>query len=356
MYAYFMFIIAIFLFWGCAKPVKMANTILDMADNQVIMGWDDGSDKNIKSEKKVIKKETKPNVTLKDSDNDGVIDSLDKCPNTPKNIEVTRYGCPIIKTMRMIFDTSKAEVKKIYYPQIERIAEIMKNNPKLKIEIAGYTDNTGDWEYNLDLSQKRADAIRDILINKYKIDPKRIVAIGYGEEYPLVPNDTPTNKALNRRVEIVNITNKKGVIKKPITSVKHINVKKRVVKTKRQPSNEKSVEKSTPLVKKTANTNTSKKAPKKATLKKVAKELNINVNAKTAIKSAPKKEAKTQAQLDKNSTKPQTPNKMTTQNDMNKTKTIEFSPVIKIRKAEDSNLTQKKKELEDMLKTMSPSR
>jgi flagellar motor protein MotB len=60
----------------------------------------------------------------------------------------------------------------------------------------------------LKLSQKRAEAVKNVLINKFGIDPNRIIAKGYGKSYPLVPNTTDTNRALNRRVEIVNITNK----------------------------------------------------------------------------------------------------------------------------------------------------
>jgi len=58
------------------------------------------------------------------------------------------------------------------------------------------------------LSQKRAEAVKNILVKVYKIDPHRIIVKGYGEKYPLVPNTTSTNRALNRRVEIIDITNK----------------------------------------------------------------------------------------------------------------------------------------------------
>jgi len=130
---------------------------------------------------------------------------VDKCPNTSPNLTVDHNGCPIITTLRLNFDFDKAFVKTIYYPELKKVAEILKNNPNLKIEVAGYTDNIGSNEYNLKLSQKRAEAVKNVLINKFGIDPNRIIAKGYGKSYPLVPNTTDTNRALNRRVEIVNM-------------------------------------------------------------------------------------------------------------------------------------------------------
>ncbi|GAB6073993.1 OmpA family protein [Nautilia lithotrophica] len=191
---------------GCAEK-PMATSVIDLAGNKKVIGW---KDKNSVEVKKTETKEV--NVVkcepVKDSDHDGVPDNIDKCPNTPENMLVDHNGCPIITTLRLNFDFNKAIVKKIYYPELQKVAEILKNNPNLKIEVAGHTDNIGSDEYNLKLSQKRAEAVKNILVNKFGINPNRIVAKGYGEKYPLVPNTTATNRALNRRVEIVNITNK----------------------------------------------------------------------------------------------------------------------------------------------------
>ncbi len=201
----FLGIASVFLFIGCAEK-PMANSVLDLAGNQKVSGWDDNESE---CKPKVIVKEVIKYKIPKDSDGDGVPDIKDKCPNTPKNLAVDHNGCPIITTLRINFDFNKWEVKKIYYPDIQRVAEVLKSNPHLKIEVAGHTDNVGSEKYNLWLSQKRAQAVKDILVKVYKVNPKRIVAKGYGEKYPLVPNTTSTNRALNRRVEIVDITNKK---------------------------------------------------------------------------------------------------------------------------------------------------
>ena len=197
--------LSLFLLIGCADKTQLATSVVDLAGNQKILGW---KDSNNTEKPKVIIKKIYIKEKIKDSDGDGVIDQLDKCPNTPKGVIVNHYGCPIITTLRLNFDFNKAKVKKIYYPEIEKLAQTLKANPNLKIEIDGYTDNVGSEKYNLELSKKRAQAVKDILVKVYKINPNRIVVKGYGEKYPLVPNTTPTNRALNRRVEIINITNK----------------------------------------------------------------------------------------------------------------------------------------------------
>ncbi len=192
---------------GCAEK-PMAKSVVELAGNKTVSGWQDQNNASAQPQKVVAKKVIKCEP-MKDTDGDGVPDNLDKCPNTPNNMLVDHNGCPIIKTLRLNFDFNKADVKKIYYSDLKEIADILKNNPDLKVEIAGYTDNVGSEEYNAKLSQKRAEAVKKVLIKVYGIDAKKLTAKGYGEKYPLVPNTTDTNRALNRRVEIVNITSKK---------------------------------------------------------------------------------------------------------------------------------------------------
>ncbi len=197
-------VFAILFFIGCAdKP--MATSVIGLAGNEKVVGW---SDSNNTQKPKIVIKKIYITEPLKDADGDGVPNKIDKCPNTPKGLVVNHYGCPVITMLRFNFDFNKYKIKKIYYPQIKKIAEILKANPKLKIEIDGYTDDIGSKAYNLRLSLKRARALKNILVNVYKINPKRIIVKGFGEAYPLVPNTTSTNRALNRRVEIINITNK----------------------------------------------------------------------------------------------------------------------------------------------------
>ena len=107
--------------------------------------------------------------------------------------------------LEIYFDTDSAVVKPEYYPEIEKIANFLKEHPDMKIEIQGHTDSVGPADYNLKLSQRRAEAVKKILVEKFGISPDRIIAKGYGETKPIAPNDTEEGRAKNRRVIAVPI-------------------------------------------------------------------------------------------------------------------------------------------------------
>jgi outer membrane protein OmpA-like peptidoglycan-associated protein len=99
------------------------------------------------------------------------------------------------------FPTGSAEVPASIRRFLESAASDLKQVPKgYVLEIAGYTDNTGDAKINLELSQKRADAVREALI-KAGADPDMLVAKGYGSADPIAGNDTPEGRLRNRRIE-----------------------------------------------------------------------------------------------------------------------------------------------------------
>jgi flagellar motor protein MotB len=101
----------------------------------------------------------------------------------------------------LYFDVNKYEIKKEAIPTLEKLYQSFKKNPKMKAEIAGHTDNTGNDDDNLRLSQRRADAIRDYLITK-GISPDRLLAKGYGEKTPVAPNSSEYGRSKNRRTEV----------------------------------------------------------------------------------------------------------------------------------------------------------
>ena len=136
-----------------------------------------------------------------DSDHDGVPDNLDKCPDTPSGVAVDKHGCPIIINLQINFDFDSAKVKPKYMTKIKEVVEFLKANPAYKAEIQGHTDNIGPASYNKKLSEKRAKAVYDIMV-KMGIDPSRLSYIGYGEEHPIASNATPEGRAKNRRVEV----------------------------------------------------------------------------------------------------------------------------------------------------------
>lgn len=134
-----------------------------------------------------------------DSDADGVPDSSDKCPGTPKGAKVDARGCWVIKGIQ--FDSGKWDIKSEFYPALDEIFIVLKNTPELKVNIEGHTDSSGSPELNQTLSENRAKAIMEYLINK-GIDAKRLSAKGFGPSNPISTNDTKEGRAQNRRVEL----------------------------------------------------------------------------------------------------------------------------------------------------------
>jgi outer membrane protein OmpA-like peptidoglycan-associated protein len=103
------------------------------------------------------------------------------------------------------FDTNSDRLKLDSAPVIKQIASALIKNPNLKLEIGGYTDSTGDAAKNLDLSQRRAEAVRQVLISQFGVDAARLTSKGFGPDKPIGSNDTPEGRAQNRRVEFVKL-------------------------------------------------------------------------------------------------------------------------------------------------------
>ncbi len=105
-----------------------------------------------------------------------------------------------------LFDVDSSIVKPGGYAEIDRLARILNQYPQTKIRIEGHTDSTGSEEYNLRLSQRRAEAVKQLLVSRGVAD-YRITTIGYGESRPKASNATPAGRQLNRRVEIYIVPN-----------------------------------------------------------------------------------------------------------------------------------------------------
>jgi len=137
-----------------------------------------------------------------DSDKDGVADYKDRCPGTPRDLVVDTRGCPVEARMRLHveFAFNKAEIRPQYYNDLENVAEFLKDHPKAEMTIEGHTDSVGSEAYNMELSKKRAMSVKSYLVNKYNIDPGRLMTKGYGESRPVADNDTKAGRQQNRRV------------------------------------------------------------------------------------------------------------------------------------------------------------
>ena len=146
-----------------------------------------------------------------DNDKDGIEDKDDKCPNEPG---VAPDGCPkkynlVVVTEKKIelkqtvyFDTNKATIKPVSFPLLDDVALAMLDNPKIAVEVQGHTDSQGDDNFNLKLSQRRAESVRAYLMKK-GIAPARMDPKGYGENVPIADNRTADGRSQNRRVEFV---------------------------------------------------------------------------------------------------------------------------------------------------------
>jgi OOP family OmpA-OmpF porin len=107
-----------------------------------------------------------------------------------------------IVTHGINFDVDKATIKPESMGTLNMIVNILKNNPDVKFEVDGHTDNTGNAPHNLTLSQQRADAVKTQLISM-GVDASRLTSKGFGDTKPIADNTTPEGKANNRRVEFV---------------------------------------------------------------------------------------------------------------------------------------------------------
>ncbi len=122
-------------------------------------------------------------------------------PPKPKRVEVTQDK--IVITEKIQFDFNKSTIKPESNGLLDEIVSVVKENPQLKkISIEGHTDSDGSDQYNLKLSEGRAQAVMKYLVD-HGVDAARLTARGFGESKPIASNDTPEGKEKNRRVEFL---------------------------------------------------------------------------------------------------------------------------------------------------------
>jgi OOP family OmpA-OmpF porin len=150
-----------------------------------------------------------------DSDGDGVADGIDECAGTSTQLAVDKKGCPILigevgqqfldgkaVAFNIAFASGKADIDPASYADLDRVGEVLNDWPEAEVEIGGHTDAQGAEKFNQELSEKRAQAVKDYITGKYdKVRPRNLKPKGYGEGTPVASNDTPEGRAQNRRVE-----------------------------------------------------------------------------------------------------------------------------------------------------------
>jgi len=142
--------------------------------------------------------------TTTDTDEDGVPDSIDLCPETQHGIAVEPTGCTAgvaINLEGVNFLYNAHELTDEARGILDRVADVIIQQPELRLEVAGHTDATGDPTYNQDLSMQRAEAVRDYLVAQ-GANPRYIGAAGYGGQRPIADNTTLEGLQKNRRVEL----------------------------------------------------------------------------------------------------------------------------------------------------------
>jgi type IX secretion system PorP/SprF family membrane protein len=141
-----------------------------------------------------------------DADSDGIADKNDACPQVAGTIE--NKGCPFKKNRniddlmlkKLVCETGKNDITAASKLVLQEIAQVLKEEPTWTIEFAGHTDNVGDAAMNLQLSKKRAETVRNLLIS-YGIEASRIKANYFGETKPIANNNTPEGRTKNRRID-----------------------------------------------------------------------------------------------------------------------------------------------------------
>jgi type IX secretion system PorP/SprF family membrane protein len=145
-----------------------------------------------------------------DSDGDGIPDHLDSCPKTPAT-EGSEDGCPeLTEEQKQVieeafgnleFETGKAKIKEASFAFLMKLAMLLKENPTWQVDLAGHTDNVGNEEANMELSNNRVQAVVGFLIT-LEVPQDRMIVSHFGESKPIDTNDTEEGRARNRRVEM----------------------------------------------------------------------------------------------------------------------------------------------------------
>ncbi len=136
-----------------------------------------------------------------DSDSDGVANDRDQCPGTPAGVRVDARGCEIVKLKNVYFGFDSAVLLATAKRMLDDSASALRRHPDLRVEIVGYADSRGPESYNMKLSERRAEAVRNYL-EQAGVDATRMTTRGYGESHEGASDMSANGLAQSRRVEL----------------------------------------------------------------------------------------------------------------------------------------------------------
>lgn len=148
------------------------------------------------------------NYDRRDQDSDGVINQRDRCANTELGAQIDNYGCSAYQRhddgyeLMVFFAHDSSQLGSEYYPQLQQVADFLARYPQVKISVEGYASASGQQQYNLALSQRRAQQVRQLLLDNYGIAAERVELQPFGEAQLLVEGGDAQAEAANRRVRI----------------------------------------------------------------------------------------------------------------------------------------------------------
>ncbi|MEF1291661.1 OmpA family protein [Vibrio sp. M260118] len=158
---------------------------------------------------------------LLDDDNDGVINARDLCPQTPQKADIDNEGCgTYIKTeeelsLHILFANDSDEIQPVFLTQIREMAEFLKTYPSASIELQGFASKVGNEDYNLALSERRANSVKDALLS-YGTESERVQVVGFGDNNLSELGDDQVSHAKNRKV-VATVVGHKGNVKEEWT-------------------------------------------------------------------------------------------------------------------------------------------
>jgi OOP family OmpA-OmpF porin len=191
-----------YTFGGNDKPVSLPVTDKDSDNDGVIDSRDQCPNTPIGAAVNTL-----GCVLPQDSDGDGVYNDLDQCPDTPRGDKVNDAGCTeftesqVSVSLNVLFANDSDVVKNPADPKIVEFADFMRRYANTSATIEGHSSAIGPAVYNMDLSERRANAVVDVLVDTYGVERGRLNAVGFGETHLLDGDNTAQAHRLNRRIE-----------------------------------------------------------------------------------------------------------------------------------------------------------